>query len=449
MASRVVRSSKYRHVFGNPAKKEQQYDGIKVTRSAWDSNKITANSQFISVIWDAGGGGAFCTFNVKAPGKLANIPLFAGHSAEVLDIEFNPFNDHLVASASEDGYVKIWQIPPGGLKETTTSAVQSLSGHKRKVGTINFNPVANNVLASTSTDLTVKVWDAEKGDAINDIPGHTDIIQSAAWNWAGTQLATGCKDKKVRILDPRANRVAQEVEAHQGAKGMRVTYLGSKDKLFSFGFSKNTERQYSIWDPRSLTTPVSQANIDTASGILMPFYDNDTNVLFLAGKGDGNIRYYEIVDEAPYIYFLSEYKSATPQRGACAVPKTALDVGQCEIVRLLKLTGTSVEPISFLVPRKSDVFQDDIFPPTASNEPALEARDWFGGKNGTLKTISLEKGFVAPTKTAEFKPVVKESDGPKSENELRSEFDKQKNRIAYLEAELVKKDARIKELEGK
>lgn len=29
----------------------------------------------------------------------------------------------------------------------------------------------------------------------------------------------------------------------------------------------------------------------------MPFFDEDTSVLFLAGKGDGNIRYYEIVNE--------------------------------------------------------------------------------------------------------------------------------------------------------
>ena len=32
-------------------------------------------------------------------------------------------------------------------------------------------------------------------------------------------------------------------------------------------------------------------------------------------QGDGNIRYYEIVDQSPYVYYLSEYLSSSPQRG--------------------------------------------------------------------------------------------------------------------------------------
>lgn len=35
--------------------------------------------------------------------------------------------------------------------------------------------------------------------------------------------------------------------------------------------------------------------------------------LYLAGKGDGNIRYYEIVDDAPYIHYLNQFLSGHPQ----------------------------------------------------------------------------------------------------------------------------------------
>jgi len=450
MASRFVRSSKYRHVFGTVAKQENIYNGVKPSKSAWDSNKVTANTKYIGLIWDAGGGGSFAVLNAKAPGKISpSLPLVCGHSAEVLDIQFHPFNESLIASGSEDGYAKIWQIPEGGLTSNLTTPVQSLSGHKRKVGTVNFNPVANNVLATSSTDFSIRIWDVEKGETKLDVTGHADIIQSIDWNFNGTQLATASKDKKIRLIDPRGSGIVAEAEAHQGVKGMRVAYLGSREKLFSMGFSKTSERQYSIWDPRKLTSPLSSQNIDTASGILMPFYDNDTSVLYLAGKGDGNIRYYEIVDEDPYAYFLSEFKSATPQRGMGMVPKLGVDVSICEINKLLKLTANTIEPISFQVPRKSDIFQDDLYPPTNSFEPALTADEWFGGKTGTPKTVSLAPGFVAPSKPTEFKPVVKADDGPKNERELRDEFEKQKKRIAFLEAEVVKKDARIKELEGK
>lgn len=446
--SRVVRSSKYRHVFGTPAKKEQTYDGIKPSRSAWDSNKVSASSKFVGVVWDASGGGAFAVLDINNKGKLGQFPLVSGHSGEVLDIEFNPFNDNIVASVSEDCYAKIWSIPDGGLKETMTEAAQSLQGHKRKVGTLNFNPVASNVLATTSADFTVKTWDIETGSVLNDVSGHSDIIQSSGWDIHGRQYATASKDKKLRLIDPRANSIVAEVEAHFGVKGMRLAYLGRKDKIFSMGFSKLSERQYSIWDPRALTAPVHSENIDTASGIIMPFYDDDTNVLFLAGKGDGNIRYYEIVDEAPYIYYLSEFKSATPQRGMGWTPKLAMDLASCEIARLLKVTATAVEPISFTVPRKSDIFQDDLYPPTFSGEPSLTAAEWAAGQNAEQKTCSLAPGFVPPKNTqTEFKPVVAEHK-TLSLKELQDENEAQKKRIAYLEAEIAKRDAKIKTLEG-
>lgn len=52
---------------------------------------------------------------------------------------------------------------------------------------------------------------------------------------------------------------------------------------------------------------------------------------------------------------------------------------QCEIVRILKMTGSnSIEPLSFIVPRKSDSFQEDIFPDCISGEPAQSAADYFG-----------------------------------------------------------------------
>lgn len=446
--SKVVRSSKYRHVFGTVAKKEHTYDGIKPTRSAWDSNKVSASGKFIGVIWDASGGGAFAVLDVNNKGKLGQFPLVTGHTAEVLDIEFNPFNDSIIGSTSEDGYAKVWRIPDGGLTAPLTEAVQSLSGHKRKVGTLNWNPVANNILATTSSDYTVKVWDVETGQVKFDIPGHTDIIQSSAWDYTGNQYATASKDKKVRIIDPRANSIVSEIEAHAGIKGMRVTYLGHRNKLFTMGFSKISERQFSIWDPRKTATALHTENIDTAAGILMPFYDNDTSVLFLAGKGDGNIRYYEVVDDAPYIYFLSEFKSATPQRGMGWVAKTSLDTSSCEIARLLKVTASAIEPISFTVPRKTDIFADDLYPPTYAGLPSLTSAEWISGKNGEPKLVNLGPSFVAPKKAeTNFKTVAVETK-QLSQVELQKENEAQKKKIAYLEAELAKRDARIKELEN-
>eukprot|EP01118_Nematostelium_gracile_P000963 TRINITY_DN1095_c0_g3_i1.p1 TRINITY_DN1095_c0_g3~~TRINITY_DN1095_c0_g3_i1.p1 ORF type:complete len:452 (+),score=137.39 TRINITY_DN1095_c0_g3_i1:93-1448(+) len=450
MSSRsFVRASKYRHVFGTVAKKEDSYDELKVTRTAWDSNYCAGNPLYLAVLWESGGGGSFIVLPWKQSGKLdAKTPLVSGHKSAVLDIDFNPFNDSLIASVSEDCTGKIWGIPEGGLTTTLTEPLQTLNGHKRKVGTVKFSPTANNILATTSTDFSVKIWDIEKGKDVLSIDAkHTDIIQSADWNRNGSNLVTSAKDKKIRIIDPRSNKIAQEAEGHQGVKGSRVIYCGP-DKLFSVGFTKTSERESTLWDARNLSAKLNNQIIDSASGLLMPFYDEDTKVLFLGGKGDGNIRYYEIVDEQPYIHFLSEFKSATPQRGLFMLPKRCVSTGDCEIVKMLKVGTKLVEPISFQVPRKSDMFQDDIFPDCYAGEPALSADEWLSGKDAEPKTMSLAGGFVAKKPTVEFNPEKQTAPKELSEKELKEENDKLTKRVAYLEAELIKKDAKIKELGG-
>jgi len=447
--SRVVRSSKFRHVFGTVFKKDQCFDDVRVTRNAWDTDLAAANGKYVAVIYEAQGGGSFAVLPWSVGGKVdPKLPLISGHKSVVLDIDWNPFNDDLIASASEDCTVKIWGIPSGGMTKTMDTPLQTLNGHKRKVGSIRFNPVANNILASTSTDFAVKIWDIEKGDTKFSIDAqHSDLINSCDWSPNGALLATSCKDKKLRIIDPRGNKVVQEVaDAHTGIKGSRCIWLG-KDRLFSVGFTKSSERDFSLWDPRNLSTRLSTNIVDSSSGILMPFYDPDVNMLYLAGKGDGNIRYYEVVDEAPYIFFLSEFKSNTPQRGACLVPKRALNVSDCEIARIVKVGTSKLEPISFQVPRKSDIFQDDIYPDCYAGEPALTSNEWCAGKDAEPKKRSLAPGFVAKEKVVEFNPVQKQ-EAKLSEEDLKKEVDRLTNRVAFLEAELIKKDAKIKELQG-
>lgn len=36
---------------------------------------------------------------------------------------------------------------------------------------------------------------------------HPDLVYSACWNWDGSKLLTTCKDKKIRIIDPRSGNV--------------------------------------------------------------------------------------------------------------------------------------------------------------------------------------------------------------------------------------------------
>lgn len=59
MSFRVVRSSKFRHVYGQALKREQCYDNVRVSKSSWDSTFCAVNPKFIAIIVESAGGGAF------------------------------------------------------------------------------------------------------------------------------------------------------------------------------------------------------------------------------------------------------------------------------------------------------------------------------------------------------------------------------------------------------
>lgn len=59
MSRQVVRSSKFRHVFGQPAKADQCYEDVRVSQTTWDSGFCAVNPKFMALICEASGGGAF------------------------------------------------------------------------------------------------------------------------------------------------------------------------------------------------------------------------------------------------------------------------------------------------------------------------------------------------------------------------------------------------------
>ncbi|KAI0726368.1 microtubule binding protein [Fomitopsis betulina] len=416
--SRFVRASKYRHVFGQQGKKEYGIDNVKVTNSAWDTNIIAASSRYISVNWNSSGGGAFSILPLPSPfeplphgfpTKLPDlIPLARSHSAPVLDTDWSPFNDAMVASAGDDGKVMIWKVESSVFEGWGTEhwepqdfdPVLRIDVSPRRVGHVLFHPTANNVLASSTGDHVVKLWDIEKPESPGAVlGGHGDAIQSLAFNPNGNLLVTTCRDRKIRLFDPRASGEAVRVaEGHGGIKGARVVWMGERDNIATTGFSKMSDRQVAIWETGGLSN-VKMTTIDQTSGTIMPFW-SDNNILFLAGKGDGNIRYYEY--ESDQLYGLSEHKSSDPQRGMCFLPRRSLNVSECEIARAYKLSASSIEAIAFIVPRKSDSFQSDIYPLAPSAEPALSANEFFGGKSVSANLVSLDTGAISAGASPSF-----------------------------------------------
>eukprot|EP00475_Leptophrys_vorax_P014082 TRINITY_DN2046_c0_g1_i1.p1 TRINITY_DN2046_c0_g1~~TRINITY_DN2046_c0_g1_i1.p1 ORF type:complete len:471 (-),score=132.31 TRINITY_DN2046_c0_g1_i1:90-1409(-) len=436
MSGRFVRASKFRHVHGEPAAPKDCFTELR-PETTGEGNYIKANSTYWAMAVQ-GGGGPVIVHPIKKPIRFPASPAVLNvHKAKVLDMDFSPFHENLIATGSEDSSIKVSQIPGDGaaLEDHVTQEAANLSGHEKRVSTLHFHPVADNILGSAGYDNVIKVWDVEAQAEALSFAGHPDFIQSFEWNRKGSLIGSTCKDKNIRVYDPRTSGAVQTVEGHQGSKSSRLVWMENHNVLAACGFSKTSVRKILLFDPRNLGGAISEVELDQSAGVLMPFYDEDTSVLYVAGKGDGNIRYYEIVDEAPFIHSLDEFRSNTPHKGVTFAPKTAVDFMGCEVALCFRVLRDSVEPVHFVVPRKSENFQADLFPDTFAGKPASSGSDWLGGTDRDPILLPLQEAASGISSGASSAVTFK---AKKSPAELEKELAEALARIKELEAEIAR-----------
>ena len=82
--------------------------------------------------------------------KSKTMPLLHAHTDTVTDLEFSPFHDGILATASQDCLVKVWHIPEKGLEQSLSDPECSFSHKQRRVETVGFHPTADCLLYSTA-----------------------------------------------------------------------------------------------------------------------------------------------------------------------------------------------------------------------------------------------------------------------------------------------------------
>lgn len=126
-----------------------------------EGNFIAASNTYWAVALQ-GGGGPVLAHQHKAVGRIeASAPKINVHKSKVVDLEFSPFHDQVLATASEDGTVKLTMLPADGVKADIDKAVQTLEGHQKKLSLLRWHPTAKDVMGTCAYDNAVKVCIAD------------------------------------------------------------------------------------------------------------------------------------------------------------------------------------------------------------------------------------------------------------------------------------------------
>lgn len=372
-------------------------------------------------------------------------PLINGHKSAVSDLAFSPFHNGLLATASGDATIKLWQLPEDG--ETTASsplpsmteadASLTIASNRHSVRTVDFHPVVQGLLASTAQDNTIKLFDVNAGGceltSVTLPIGEGAMTANVSFNLNGGLISVACKDRVVRIVDPRSRAIVMATpdSSSSGVLGrnLRAVWAStqSADTLFTVCSASSGLRTVHLWDPRSMDQPICSRSIDNAAGQLFPMHDEGTGLVFVAGKGDTIIRYYEMsflreITISKTAEKSNEFQSSRdPIAGICLLSKRVCDIRNVEASRVLKLTIDSVVPISFTVPRAEHLkqyYHDDLFLPVRRrSDPPIDVGSWMDAapSSGTGDSSSGDSLFSPTFESLQPEGMPKLSEKPVAE----------------------------------
>lgn len=147
-------------------------------------------------------------------GENHPVKTFSGHQGEVNCVKWDP-TGLLLASCSDDITAKIWSMKHD-------KHIHDLREHAKEIYTIRWSPTGPGtinpnhqlVLASASFDSTVKLWDVELGRMLRSLNGHRDPVYALAFSPNGEYLASGSLDKSMHVWSLKESKIVKTYDGN-------------------------------------------------------------------------------------------------------------------------------------------------------------------------------------------------------------------------------------------
>ena len=224
------------------------------------------------------------------PGNL-EVPLFTLEGqGSPSRVAFSPDGQTLASAGSNfDGTIGLWDMAKGGVKRAV------LEGHTEAIYSIAFSPDGT-LLASGSRDKSVRIWDVKTEKELFFSMAHNDEVHSVAFSPDGAILASGGGDGKIRLWDVKSGQEKMALDAYR----MQVECVGfSPDgKLLASAGQYDTEIR--LWDTQTWQPTIILRGHKSVAGygvLSLAFIYQGT--LLASGGADNSIRLWDISSSSP------------------------------------------------------------------------------------------------------------------------------------------------------
>ncbi|KAG2019972.1 miller-Dieker lissencephaly protein [Coprinopsis cinerea AmutBmut pab1-1] len=130
-----------------------------------------------------------------------------GHTKPVNDLDFD-HKGHLLVTCSSDLFIKIWD------SQNEWKNTKTFVGHDHAVSAVRFMP-GDQLIVSASRDRTIRVFDVASTHQVRTLSGHSEWVRCVIPSADGTMLASGSKDQTVRLWDPLTGEPKSELRGHE------------------------------------------------------------------------------------------------------------------------------------------------------------------------------------------------------------------------------------------
>lgn len=213
------------------------------------------------------------------------IKTFLAHDDAISQIKYSP-DGKIIASASWDKTIKLWNLETGEL-------VNTLTGHNDGINSIAFTPDGE-TLISGSEDKTIKIWDiANNAKLINTLAGHMDSIKSVTISPDGKFIASGGYDNQIKVWNIQGE-LLQTIDAHKLAI-TSLKFTPDSNTLISASWD-NSIKLWSI-NNRDNNGETTNQPLHTLTGHqdgITTISLNSDGTLLASGSGDRNIKLWNI-----------------------------------------------------------------------------------------------------------------------------------------------------------
>uniref|UniRef100_A0AC35GIZ7 DUF1899 domain-containing protein n=1 Tax=Panagrolaimus sp. PS1159 TaxID=55785 RepID=A0AC35GIZ7_9BILA len=341
------------------------------------------------------------------------------NKAQIMDLQFDPFNNEKILCALANGRLKLWDIsdtpyctnrvpnkaqPEPGMRNVISeedtkhltlsklTPLADISCQVPKVVIARYNPIVQNLVAVAGSDGTILVINLENAEELFKTKYHKSAIVSLSWSNDGMRLITVDRDSLFVLSDIRKENDGITVKKEFKSKSPRAIFTGHIGNEFILvTYLQGSLHKWSLMDLNLNIIKEEELGSSQGNQSLRPFYDYDTGIFMMASKSSPCIFMSQVTSDG-FIQDILQTTLTSPHQAIALLPKNVVDCEAIEIIRVVRLTNNSIEIIPFVVPRREkNLFLRELYPlALVTWKPSMKLDEWLSHKNLSPKYFDLK-----------------------------------------------------------